>query len=182
MIYVCPVTLRDGRLFGTTFPIAVLLVFVAGCATPYRPARGGDGYQDSALAPDEFGVSFKGNGETSPQQANDFALLRASQVTLEHGFHYFAVIDVTNTSSARPYIQRQRFYSDYPPYMGLPPPALGGYGPYRFGYIVEYEQPRIYYRPGVRLQIRCFGAKPDKPFTYDAAALQQSIKQQYRIR
>ncbi len=65
--------------------------------------------------------------------------------------------------------------------MGLPPPAFGGYDPYQFGYIVEYEQPQVYYRPGIRLLIRCFAGKPDKPFTYDAAALEQSLKQRYRI-
>jgi hypothetical protein len=161
--------------------MALVLLFGAGCATPYRPARGGKGYEETRLAPDQFRVSFQGNGQTSSQQANDFALLRAAQLTLEHGFHYFAVIDVTNTTSARPYIQRQQFYSDYPPYMGLPPPALGASDPYRFGYIVEYEEPRIYFRPGIRLLIRCFARKPDKPFTYDAAALQQSFKQKYRI-
>lgn len=159
-----------------------MLVLVAACATPYLPAKGGKGYEDSQVAADEFRVSFQGNGQASSQQANDFALLRAAQVTREHGFGYFAVIDITNTSSARPYIQRQQFHSDYPPYLGLPPPAFGGYDPYQFGYIVEYEQPQVYYRPGIRLLIRCFAGRPDKPFTYDAAALEQSLKQRYGIR
>lgn len=88
-----------------TFSIALVLLFVAGYATPYRPARGGEGYEDSQVAPDEFRVS----------------------------------------------------------------------------YIVEYEQPRTYYRPGIRLLIRSFARKPDKPFTYDAAALEQSLKQRYRL-
>jgi hypothetical protein len=108
-------------------------------------------------------------------------LLRAAQLALEHGCPYFAVVDITNTSSARSYIERQQFHTDYPPGMGLPPPSLGGYDPYRFGYIVEYEQPRIYFRPGTRFVVQCFKTKPDKPFTYDATALEESLRRKYNL-
>lgn len=108
-------------------------------------------------------------------------MLRSAEVTLAHGFAYFAVIDITNTSSARPYVARQQFYTDYPPNMGLPPPTLGGYDPYRFGYIVEYEQPGVYFRPGTRFLIKCFKTRPGKPFTYDAAAVVQSLRAKYKI-
>jgi hypothetical protein len=180
-IYLCIMKTQTVRWFLSGCSAAVALFLISGCATPYRPAHGGKGYADSQVSADQFNVGFQGNGDTSPQKANDYALLRGAQVTLQHGFGYFAVIDITNTGSARPYVQRQRFYSDYPPNMGLPPPALGGYDPYRFGYIVEYSQPRVYYRPGVRFLIKCFQRKPDKPFTYDAAALERLLKERYRI-
>ena len=142
--------------------------------------KNGSGFTDAQLAPDEFMVTFQGNGHTTSAQADDFALLRAAQVTLEHGFAYFAVTDVTNTSSARPYIVRQQFFTDYPPNMGLPPPTPYGLEPYQFGYIAEYDQPAIYFRPGERLWIKCFKTKPNQPFTYSAAALEQSLKRRYR--
>jgi len=159
----------------------LLLPMLCGCGTPYRPIKGGTGFADEQIATDRFIVSFQGNGHDSSQKAADFALLRTAQVALSHGYAYFAVLDVTNTSSARPYIERQQFYSDYPPIMGMPPPAVGGYDPYRFGYIVQYEQPRIYFRPGIRLLIQGFKTRPDKPFTYDAASLEQELKRKYKL-
>jgi hypothetical protein len=142
----------------------------------------GKGFADSLIAADQFLVTFQGNGQTKPARANDFAMLRAAEITLQHGFNYFAVTDITNTSSARPYIVRQQFHTDYPPNMGLPPPAPFGFEPYQFGYIAEYDQPAIYFQPGEQLRIQCFKTKPDKPFTYNAAALEQALKQKYEIR
>jgi hypothetical protein len=143
--------------------------------------KNGTGFADEQIAPDKFVISFQGNGHDTSEKVSDFALLRAAQLALAHGCPYFAVVNITNTSSARPYIERQQFHSDYPPGMGLPPPSLGGYDPYRFGYIVEYEQPRIYFRPGTRFVVQWFKTKPDKPFTYDAASLEQSLKRKYNL-
>lgn len=143
--------------------------------------KNGQGFADYQLGADRFVVTFQGNGKTKSTQANDFALLRAAQLTLEHGFSYFAVTDLTNTSSARPYVARQQFYTDYPPNMWLPPPTPFGLEPYRFGYIAEHDRPAIYFRAGERLWIKCFRTKPEKPFSYDAAALVNSLKQKYKL-
>lgn len=158
-----------------------LFLLLCGCGTPYRPVKSGTGFSDEQIAPDKFVISFQGNGNDSSEKVGDFALLRAAEVALSHSFAYFAVVDVTNTSSARPYIERQQFYSAYPPGAGLPPPAPGGYDPYRSGYIVEYQQPRIYFRPGTRFVIQCFKTRPGKPFTYDAVALEEEMKRKYKL-
>ncbi len=166
------------------FALAALglsMILLCGCATPYRPMSQGKGHSDTPLASDRFKVAFKGNSETSPQRANDYAMLRAAQVSLQHGFGWFAVLDVTNTSSEWSYTARQQFFSDYPPNMGLPPPTPGGVDPYRFGYIVQYEQPRVAYEPGVQLLIQCYRTKPEKLFTYDAQALAISLKNKYKL-
>ena len=160
----------------------LLSIALVGCATPYRPIKAGTGFSDKRIAPDEFEVGFQANGQTSPQQASDFALLRAAEITLENGFTCFAVVDITNTSSAKVYTARQRFYSDYPPAVGLPPPSPGLFDSSRFGYIVEYDRPGVFYRPGERLLIKCFKSKPEKPFTYEARELKQSLTQKYKIR
>jgi hypothetical protein len=159
----------------------VTLAFFLGCATPYRPMKAAQGFADTQIAADEFRVTFQGNGQTKPEEVSDFALLRAAQLTLAHGFAYFTVEDVTNLSSARPYLARQQFHSDYPPNMGLPPPTPGGYDPYSSGYIIEYDEPAVYYRPGTRLLVKCFRTRPEKGFAYDAAALEQSLRQKYRL-
>jgi len=126
-------------------------------------------------------VSFRGNGYTSWEQANDFALLRAAHLALDHGYDFFAVTDIINASSVRPYGARQQYHANYPLPMDLPPPNPGGYDQNRLGYIVEYDQSGLYYRPGETLLITCFRSKPDKPFTYDAAGLAQSLSDKYRL-
>jgi hypothetical protein len=158
-----------------------LVLILCSCGTPYRSMKNGTGFADSQIAPDQFSISFHGNGQDTAEKVADFALLRAAQLSLSHSFSYFAVMDVTNTSSAREYTQRQQFHTDYPPSMGLPPPSVGGYDPYRFGYIVEYQQPSIYFRPGTRFVIQCFKTRPEKPFSYEAAALEKSLKRKYKL-
>ena len=169
--------------------VRLLLIVLAwcfcGCATPYRPLQGGKGYSESQIATNEFSVSFQGNGQTSLEQDYDFVLLRAAEVTLEHSFSNFAVMDVTNTSSAKPYTVHQRFYSNTPAEMSLAPPSPGvvpgGYN-LSSGYFYDVKERRILFEPGTILRIKCFATKPEKPFTYDAAELRNSLKQKYKLR
>jgi hypothetical protein len=53
--------------------------------------------------------------------------------------------------------------------------------PHQSGYIVQYEEPRTYFQPGTVLRIKCFTSKPEKPFTFEAATLQQTLKQKYKL-
>ena len=90
-------------------------------------------------------------------------------------------MDSINTSSAKRYTTRQQFYRPASPETGLPIPTPHGATLGNPVYIVEVEEPRIYFQPGTTLKIKCFAAKPQKPFTYDAAALEQSLKQKYKL-
>ncbi len=53
------------------------LWFLSGCATSYQQRGFAGGYSETQLAPDVFRVNFEGNGYTSSERAQDFALLRA---------------------------------------------------------------------------------------------------------
>ncbi len=139
------------------------------------------GFADAQLTNDQFRINFQGNAQTSSEEVSDYALLRAAQVTLAHSFGYFAVTDVTNTSSAREYFARQRFHTDSPPNM-LGPPTRGAFAPYESGYTVEYQQPAIYFRPGTSLLIKCFRSKPATLFTYDASMVERLLKRKYKLR
>jgi hypothetical protein len=161
--------------------LVALPLCLCGCATPYRPLKGGKGFSESQITTNEFSVSFQGNGRTSLEQDYDLVLLRAAEVTLEHSFSNFAVMDVTNTSSARPYTVRQRFYGNNTAEASLVPPTPGGYN-LSSGYIYEVKERRIDFQPGTILRIKCFPTKPDKPFTYDAAELRDSLKRKYKLR
>ncbi len=80
------------------------LLFLAGCRTPYIaydcepngapwPFPGWScegGYSELELAPDTYQVSFSGKN-ISTAKSQDYALLRAAELTLEKGQRYFLV-------------------------------------------------------------------------------------------
>ena len=56
------------------------------------------GYNDTRMGEDVWSVSYRGY-EISQGEANDYALLRASAVTAEAGYRYFAVVNEQNSTS-----------------------------------------------------------------------------------
>src|SRR5690242_17932841 len=141
------------RRYSGLFFIILLVLGLCSCATPYREATSGKGFSDSQLSADEFEVSFRGNGQTELERATEFVLLRSAQVTLKNGFSHFAVMDSINTSSAKRYTVRQKFYRPASPETGFPVPTPNGTTLGNPGYLVEVEEPRIYYQPGTTLKI-----------------------------
>lgn len=76
------------------YPALVILsaLLLAGCATEFTPSSGGDGYSETQLSPTSFQVTFRGNTKTTPERANDFALLRAAELALANKCAHFVVI------------------------------------------------------------------------------------------
>jgi hypothetical protein len=169
--------LRRGLVFGFVVLAGLCL---SACATGYRASDGGKGFADAQISSNEFQVSFAGNGRTSLEQAYDFVLLRSTEVVLQHGCPYFAVMDTTNTSSARAYTARQRYYTNDRLEGGSGPLTPGVFNR-QSGSIVEVAEQRTYFQPGTVLRIKCFPTKPAKPFTYDAVELQQTLKTKYKL-
>jgi hypothetical protein len=172
---------RQFELPGHQFLNGIIVILLCGCATAYKPAKSGEGYSEAQISTNEFAVGFQGNGKTDLEKATDFVLLRCAQVTLEHRFSYFAVQDSTNTSSLKTYLVRQQYYAPGSPVTSLSVLTPGSTTLSQPGYIVQYQGPKTDFRPGTVLRIKCFTAKPVKPFTYDAAALQQSLKEKYKL-
>jgi len=81
-------------LFASGFSLWLL----SGCATTYQQKGFTGGYSETQLAPDVFRVNFAGNAHTSSERAQDFALLRAAELSLERGFRYFALLDESSSS------------------------------------------------------------------------------------
>lgn len=67
---------------------------LAACATPYKQAKKetSNGYFDSKLQEGMYEVLFSGNENTSFGKANNFALLRAAEVSLENGYKSFEIV------------------------------------------------------------------------------------------
>ena len=73
----------------------ILLVFgIVGCTTPYQSygvAVGG--YTETQISENVWKVSAAGNAFTSSPKLNDYALLRASELTINKGYKYFVVVN-----------------------------------------------------------------------------------------
>lgn len=63
---------------------------LAGCATAYQQQGLSGGFTETQLDTNVWKVSFKGNGYTSGDRADDFAMLRSAELALANGFTHFA--------------------------------------------------------------------------------------------
>ena len=73
------------------------IIALTGCATAigtsYGPADDkGFGYQDSKIESDRFRVAFSGDGATPPDLVEDYALLRAAELTIANNHDWFRVV------------------------------------------------------------------------------------------
>ena len=86
-------------------------ISLVGCSSTYQPDGFSGGFSETALGRDFYKVTFNGNGYTSPEKTNDFAMLRAAELSLENGYTHIIVMDsdsqITSTGGnlyvAQPY-------------------------------------------------------------------------------
>jgi hypothetical protein len=150
-------------------------MFVSGCATSYQSTSFTGGYSETQLAPDVFRVYFRGNGYTSGERAQDFALLRAADLCSQHSFAYFAVLDENSSTSTSAVTTPGYAYTTGSAYAYGNSATYNGYTTYSPGQTI------IIHKPRAGLMIRGFQTKPDGIFTFDVAFLQKSLKQKYHI-
>jgi opacity protein-like surface antigen len=77
---------------------AVAALSVAACAatpTLYQPAAGPNavGYREYRIEPGRWRVTFQGGPGAPPQQVQDYALVRAADLTISEGYDWFRVAD-----------------------------------------------------------------------------------------
>lgn len=82
--------------------VAALSALVAGCATPslYQPMNLEGGYASTRLGGNMFNVVFQGNGHTPRATAENYALYRSAELTVEAGLDYFVVVGGTADAAA----------------------------------------------------------------------------------
>lgn len=158
--------------------IAVALVglLVVACATGYHSSGYTGGYTDTQLAPDVFRVSFSGNGYTSSDRVQDFALLRAAELTIANNAQYFAVISSADQSRTDTHVT---------PGSSQTSGTVSAYG--NTGYYsgtTTYSAPQVQtiYKPGAGMMIRTFQNKPEGGVVFDANFITASIKTKYGIK
>jgi hypothetical protein len=161
----------------STFATLALIVALAGCATPapqYGPAlRPGDsGFSETRIETDRFRVSYR-TAAGGAATAQDFALLRAAELTLQNGYDWFVVT--------------QRGVEPYGRYGGSGPRVGVGIGGFNFG-----RNSGVSIGTGVgfdlggsnngsgaaaHIEVRLGrGAKPADPNAYDARSVERSLR------
>ncbi len=126
--------------------VILALTALAACATstPYGPAPegGGYGFSEQQIETDRYRVTFSGNSSTTRETVENFLLYRAAELTVEHGFDYFTMLE-SDTEEKTTYSAT----SYYPAFYGRYSYAAGPrrayyhfpYYAYGFGWGYPYE-------------------------------------------
>ena len=80
------------RLWIVLFAAAIL----TGCATKYQDMGFTGGVVAEPVMTDVYRIVARGNGYTSADRVQDFALMKAAETTLGVGGNYFVVVDQSN--------------------------------------------------------------------------------------
>lgn len=132
-------------------------VFLTGCSTGYHSSGWfTGGYSDFKTTSDTFVVTFKGNGYTSSDKVYQYALKRASEITIKNGYKYFSVISTADQTRSYAYTDTFSHVngsaSAYK-YSNFSNAQISGYGSSS-----TYSGQVI--KPGLSIAIKCFKRKP----------------------
>lgn len=162
------------RLKNPMLSIAVVL-FLTACATSYQNSGFTGGYSETQLDENVFKVSFRGNGYTSRERASDFALLRSAELTLQHGYRYFVIVDEQSNT-------RNSTYTT--PITSNTTANVYGSGNYAYGTATTTTSGGQTYnisKPSTSNTIVLFEEKPENGFSYNAGFIYQELRQKYGI-
>ncbi|ENU45346.1 hypothetical protein I6L25_00860 [Acinetobacter nosocomialis] len=152
------------------------IILLSACATSYQSNGLTGGFEDTELSPGYYRITFRGNGVTSREKVNEFALLRASDLMLSRGCKSFQVLngkDTVNTS-----------------YVDLPRTTSTNANVYAYGNYATANATTTTYGGGLQsvhrakttLDARCINAEADPSQNiFDTNFINQKLKQKYRI-
>jgi len=157
------------RMIGLVAALAL-----AGCVTAvgtaYAPAgEKGYGYQDTRIESDRYRIVFSGDGATSPDLVEDYALLRAAELTVENGYDWFRIVSRNLSGEERGGVGLGA---------GVGSGSYGRRGGVNVGVGGNFGNVggREFYT--ARLEILCgSGEQPDDGEVYDARSVMESIRE-----
>jgi len=160
------------RLLST----ASLVLALTACATTYQPQGFSGGFSETQLDTNVFRVSFKGNGYTHAERAEELALLRSAELTLKNGFTHFVIIDG----------QSRETHSTYTtPLQATTTGSTSVYGNTAYGSsTTSFTGGETYHftKPSTTNTIMCFKGKPEiGGLVYDAQFLFNALGQKYGV-
>lgn len=156
--------------------VALLIsVLFVSCATSYQSSSFTGGFSETWLAPDTVRVNFAGNGFTTPERAQDLALLRAADLTLSRGFTHFILLGEMNTLNRQTITTPGQTYTNGSVNVYGNTAYYTGNTTYVPGMTFDVVKPRT------GLMVRCLhGTQGMRAF--DARFLQDSLRAKYKIK
>ncbi|ABI59617.1 CC0125/CC1285 family lipoprotein [Nitrosomonas eutropha] len=154
--------------------LITLVLALAGCASAYKPKGFGGGFSETQLDTNVFRVSFRGNGYTRAERAEELALLRSAELTLKNGFTHFAIIDSQSREKHSAYTAPTQSYT-------TANATAYGNSAYGTANTTTYGgQTFLISKPSTTNTIMCFKGKPDiQGLVYDAQFLCGSLGKKY---
>lgn len=155
--------------------VSAALVALAACASvpTYAPAvqPGGPGYSEMQIESDRYVVTYRAGASAEASLLEDYALLRAAELTLAHGHDWFWVV-------RRDFESGRDRYSGPSIGIGVGGGSWGGHGGASVG--VGVNIPVGGQRGSARaarLEIRFGqGPKPDEANAYDARSISANVR------
>lgn len=150
------------------------LVLLAACATaqPYAQSTQSDGtgWSQTAIETDRYRVRYVGARGDSAERVQDYALLRAAELTLEQGYDWFEV--TSRTAESQAHAGAPRFS------LGVGGATFGSHTSTGVG--VGFGVPLgrsggAWTTAGLEIRLGR-GAKPDQANAYDAHQVQTMIR------
>jgi hypothetical protein len=153
-----------------------LVILLAGCATTYQPEGFSGGFSETQLDTNVFRVSFRGNGYTRAERAEELALLRSAELTLKNGFTHFAIIDGRSREQLGTYTTPTQSYT-------TANATAYGNSAYGTARTTTYGgQTFLISKPSTTNTIMCFNGKPDvQGLVYDAQFICNSLGQKHGV-
>jgi hypothetical protein len=133
-------------------------LLLTACATALQPDNYVAHITSTRLGSDRFLVAYRGAAGNSDRATIDLTLLRSAEITLQHGFHYFIVVDSADPDAP----------IDITPQVGADDATL-------------YDGERYHLAsPGASNTIVCFRQKP-QGFAYVALFVKASLRSKYDL-
>jgi hypothetical protein len=157
----------------------ILILFVAtisACATAYQRDGLSGGFSEIQLAENVWRVEFRGNGYTREQKAEDFALLRSAELTLDKGYTYFGFAGSKSSSETGSFTTPTNSYTTGSAYVS---------GNNVYGNATTRTtggQTFFISKPSTTNTVVMFKSKPESQgMIYDAKFVCQSFGQKYQV-
>jgi hypothetical protein len=142
--------------------LVLLALSLAGCATGYQAKGWSGGFSETQLSPDTFMVNFAANAYTTPEQASDFAILRAADKSEALGCDHFAILNGAETATTGAVTVNTAAYGENTAV------STGGVFPM--------------VKPNSKLMVRCFKGQPEGVQAFDVGFIQSSIRGKYKLK
>lgn len=150
----------------------LVVVMLAGCATPYQRSGAMGGFSETRLAQDAWTVSFDGNGYTGDERATDFMLLRAAELAILHGFPYFVMVDREDHGRSGEWTSPTRTSTSG---------RVDRYGNFSSQSRTTGGQTHSWYKPGKAATVMGLRERPAGQMVYEAEVVSVSVREKYGI-